>query len=104
MATQILAIKKVFFPIEEAVLKAAEQNVSRDFRMGMPSVTSGIFSEQTEDTQRDYLHYARRVIEKTGENYLPEYPDTEHICVQGVVPEISLVTNVNKRNVKKKDR
>ena len=102
MAGQVLAIKEVSYPILEAVQKAAEQNVARDFRMGMPSVKSGVFSEQSDQVQLDYKYYAAMVILKTGKNYVPEYPDTEHICATtlklNAVENLALLRVVQRSN------
>ena len=72
----ITEIKKVYFELEEAVQKAAEQNWNRDDRIGL---TEGITFEADSTI---YLDEARHLLETTGENYLPEHPDFEHICVK----------------------
>lgn len=72
--------------MEDLVLKAAKQNLDRDVRRGLmyavgkcPKVTC--WEDCPEDERRLYLEEARYLIKETGENYLPEFPDHEHIKV-----------------------
>lgn len=76
MPTQIKKITKVYFPMEEAVKKAADQNMARDQRLGLLS------NPANEGDVEIYTAEAEEVLKKDGENYLPEAPDHEHICVQ----------------------
>jgi hypothetical protein len=76
MASQIQQIKKVHYPLAEAIEKAMQQNLNRDKRLGLVSEP---FSNKELDIYREE---ATTVLKNDGENYLPEYPDTEHICVQ----------------------
>lgn len=73
MVTQVKAITRVEYELDEAVKKAAEQNLKRDQRMGLEDDPA---NQATVDI---YLEEARVLLESTGENYIPEYPDTEHI-------------------------
>lgn len=80
MPTQVLPIVKKEYDFEEAVIKAAEQNIRRDHRIGECQADS---LEKADSEMREvYLSEARCVLEQSGENYLPEHPDNEHICVK----------------------
>lgn len=80
MAGQIFEIKKQHYPFQEAVKKAIEQNVLRDHRLGLISATT--IDELTEEQKGVYTADAMAMLEIHGENHIPHYPDTEHICVQ----------------------
>ena len=76
-------------PTEELILKAAKQNLDRDIRIGLMGeafedlkpVTS--WDNLPEDEKKIYLEEAKVLLEDTGENYLPDYPDHELIKVEG---------------------
>lgn len=80
MAGQILAIKKVYYTFEEAVEKAAEQNFMVDKRK--LGIVDAKFSERTNEEGEYYFKTAEDTLADFGENSVPEYPDTEHICVK----------------------
>lgn len=63
-------------PLEEAVKLAAEENFSRDRRMGLSPRRSEM---------PVYLEEARELLLNTGENYLPEYSGHSHIKLEGWV-------------------
>ena len=78
---------------EELVLKAAKQNCDRDHRVSieLPCSIPGCIGRESdpeweelmEDEKEIYLREARILLEKTGENYLPDYEDHEHIVWEG---------------------
>lgn len=76
----ITKIKKVYLPIEYAVKRAAEQNLLRDHRVGLTSATD--LKELTIPQRLIYIQEARNLLKTTGENYIPVYPEYQHICVQ----------------------
>lgn len=76
MATQIQQIKKVHYPLAEAIEKAMQQNLNRDKRLGL------IGEPYSNEEIEIYREEATTLLKDSGENYLPEYPDTEHICVE----------------------
>lgn len=80
MATTVMSIKKVFFPFDEAVAKAAAQNAAADFRKGLHN--SEKFADLPRLQRNQYEYEAERLLKTTGENRLPTYPENEHICVQ----------------------
>lgn len=67
---------RVYYPREEAIQKAAEQNFLRDVRVGV----------ETESSKKKvfplYLEEATFLIDTTGENYIPAEPDVDLICLQ----------------------
>lgn len=79
MAEAILKIEQKFYPLEEAVKRAAAQNVSRDFRNNLIEVSS--LQELPIVLRSIYVNRARALLKQDGQNSLPEYPDKEHICV-----------------------
>lgn len=79
MANQILKITKVYYPLEEAVQKAAEQNLAAAHRDGLHPVAK--LEDLSLFNQTVLLNNARWLLASLGENSLPVYPDTEHICL-----------------------
>lgn len=80
MATTVMAIKKVFYPFDEAVKKAIEQNVEIDYEKGLAS--DPYHANLDHEARVRYQREAEELLATTGENRMPEYPLTEHICVQ----------------------
>lgn len=61
-----------YYPLKEAIELAAVQNLQRDIRLDL---------EEDESALDIYREEAKYLLKTAGENYLPEFPDTEHICV-----------------------
>lgn len=80
MATTVMSIKKVYFPFEEAVIQAVNQNVSADYQQGLVGSTN--IAELPRAQRNQYEYEAERLLKTTGENRLPTYPHFEHICIQ----------------------
>lgn len=80
MAEQIARIEEKHYSFEEAVKRAADQNVARNFRNGLSCFSS--LSEMSVKDRVVQYHLARTTLLKQGQNTLPEYPDTEHVCVK----------------------
>ncbi len=68
---------KVYNDLEEAVAAAALQNYNRDARTLLEVVS---WEEADEKIKETYLDEVRWLLSDSGENYLPEEPDTTHIC------------------------
>ena len=66
-------MKVVKMPLEEAVIKAAEQNFRVDVKRGLEK------ESEWGNLQDLYKEEARYLLVTTGENYLPENGETEHI-------------------------
>lgn len=81
--SEIRKITQVFYPREEAAVKAANQNLNRDFRKGLRKEKS-LSDFKDPVASHEYLHNTMYTLICDGQNCLPEYPDTEHICV---IPE-----------------
>jgi hypothetical protein len=79
MAEAILKIERKYYPLEEAVKRAAEQNVARDYRNNLIEVSS--LKELPVVLRSIYVNRARSLLKLDGQNSMPEYPDKEHICV-----------------------
>ncbi len=66
-------------PMKEAIEAAAQQNYERDRRVLQE------FSQPWEKAllrhKKMYREEAKYLLETTGENYVPDEPDTEHIVV-----------------------
>jgi hypothetical protein len=80
VAEQIARIEEKRYSFEEAVKRAAEQNVARNFRQGLSRYSS--LSEMAINDRVVQYHLARTILLREGQNTLPEYPDTEHVCVK----------------------
>ena len=79
MSNQILKITKVYYPLEEAIQKAMHQNFAAMVRDGLSKVDK--FEDLSLFEQTVMYNNACWVLTELGENSLPVYPDTEHICL-----------------------
>lgn len=68
-----MEIIKKFYPFQEAVERAAKQNYERDKREGD--------NTPWEEVKSLLIEEATFLMKTDGENWLPEAPDTEHICL-----------------------
>lgn len=80
MPCEILAIEDKEYPLEEAIQKAAEQNVRRDYNLHVISEES--FEQLSDEGKKKYIDEATRVLLEFGVNYVPIHPDTERIRVK----------------------
>lgn len=80
MPSQILTIEEKEYPLEEAIQKAAEQNVRRDYTLHLISEES--FDQLSDERKKKYIDEAARVLLEFGVNYVPIHPETERIRVQ----------------------
>uniref|UniRef100_A0AAU7PFC9 Uncharacterized protein n=1 Tax=Burkholderia phage vB_BgluM-SURPRISE13 TaxID=3159457 RepID=A0AAU7PFC9_9VIRU len=80
MPGQIMLIEEVFYPLDEAIQKAAEQNVRRDFNLHLIGIKD--FENLTQQDKDMYRAAAYDLLCKIGKNYVPNYPDFERICVE----------------------
>ncbi|BCM95183.1 hypothetical protein [Burkholderia phage FLC6] len=80
MPGQILTIEEKEYPLEEAIQKAAEQNVRRDYTLHVISEES--FDQLSDEGKKKYIDEATRVLLEFGVNYVPIHPETERIRVQ----------------------
>lgn len=83
MPGEILPIKNKYYELGEAVQRAAEQNVRRDYRLGL--ITVDKLEDLPAEEGRKYKIEARRVITEFGANYVPNYPETERIHARKLV-------------------
>jgi hypothetical protein len=83
MGFEIKPIKDVYYPLEEAIQKASEQNVRRDHRLHL--ISTDKLSELSEEDQKKYVDEAARLLAEFGVNYVPNWPDDERIRVTKVV-------------------
>lgn len=74
-------MKKSYYPSEEAIQRAAMQNFDRDVRMDLEE---GTWDQTPDDVKSVYLDEAREILTTTGENYVPDFKDHDHICVIAV--------------------
>lgn len=72
----IKAIVTVELELDEAVKRAAAQNLKRDQRMGLEDDPA---KQETIDL---YEEEALELLTNSGENYIPEAPDFEHIVLK----------------------
>ena len=70
-------MNKITLPLEEAVAQSAKQNFDRDKKMGV--FEDG---ESWESESEMYLEEARHLLETTGSNYIPDYPDHPYIVLE----------------------
>lgn len=77
MPGEILPIKNKYYNLDEAVRRAAEQNVRRDYRLGI--ISTDKLEELPPEEKRKYQMEANRVITEFGANFVPNYPETERI-------------------------
>ena len=80
MPGQIMLIEEKFYPMDEAIQKAAEQNVRRDYNLHLIGIEN--FENLTQQDKDLYRAAAYDVLCKIGKNYVPNYPDFERICVE----------------------
>ncbi len=80
MAEAIVKVEKKFYPFDYAVKRAAEQNVLMDYRKHVIGATH--LRELDIGKRLEYIQEARTLLRQRGENRFPEYPESEHICVQ----------------------
>lgn len=71
----------VYYELPEAIKKAAEQNYLRDYRHGLEQYEN--WTDADELTHELYLEEAEHLLTTSGQNYDPESPDTELICLAG---------------------
>ncbi|BDD79429.1 hypothetical protein [Burkholderia phage FLC8] len=83
MPFEIRPIEDKYYPLEEAIQKAAEQNVRRDYRLGI--ISSDILTDLTEVDRKKYTDEAARLMTEFGVNYVPNSPETERIRVAKIV-------------------
>lgn len=79
MPFEIRPIEHKYYKLEQAIQKAAEQNVRRDYRLGI--ISSDTFSDLSEADRKKYIDEATRVLTEFGVNYVPTAPETERIHV-----------------------
>lgn len=65
----------VYLPLEEAIQAASLQNRDRDIRVLGPVEVAQI-------PQQVYIDEATHILVKTGENWVPDFPDHPHIKVK----------------------
>lgn len=71
---------KVYYELSEAIEKAAEQNYQRDYRHGLEAYEK--LADAPEDVKQKFLEEATYLLNKTFQNWEPEYPDDDLICVR----------------------
>ena len=74
-----------YYPFNEAVDRAAKQNFARDARHGLET---GDWETTDEDTRNFFLEEAAKLMKYSGQNYDPERPDTDLICVENFVKPV----------------
>lgn len=83
MMSSIKKIVEVFYPFEQALMLATKQGIARLYRMGRTKYPT--FDDLPKVHQDHYLKVMRNYMEVKGKGLHPEYPDTEHICVENFV-------------------
>lgn len=79
MPFEIRPIEDKYYPLEEAIQKAAEQNVRRDNRLGI--IGTDQITDLSEVDREKYISEASRVMVEFGVNYVPNSPEHERIRV-----------------------
>lgn len=87
MADTIKKIVEVFLPFEEALIAATKQGITRLYRMGRTKYPT--FDALPKVHQDHYLKVMRNYMEVKGKGLYPDYPDTEHYCVENFVSPYS---------------
>jgi len=77
MPGEILPIKNKYYELGEAVRRATEQNIRRDYRLSL--IATDNLEDLPEEQARKYRMEANKVITEFGANFVPNYPETEHI-------------------------
>jgi hypothetical protein len=100
MPMEIRPIEHKWYPLEEAIQKAAEQNARRDYRLGL--ISSDDFCDLTAVKRKEYTSEAARMLTEFGVNYVPNAPEIEriHVAPEVFLPEDEAVEKVAYYQVK----
>jgi hypothetical protein len=76
-------MKTLKLPLKEAIEAAVKQNIERDRRMEKEIGETDLMPDPLPQDELDlYYEEVRYLLETTGENYLPDYPDHPHVVIE----------------------